>query len=222
MKTYRLSSGSERIAAVSVCACFALLMALLLYVLRGSLLTLLLTALAALLVAALLVFYAANLFRAACVPNPEERTLFVRGFPDETLDLTGAVCVKTVPLENGPVATRTLVFSDAAQEPVAVVPTFFTAHRGVQAEPLAAALARELGLAFLPSLEPWEYDKNARAEREKAAAQTRREARRARLKALKAKLSPGKAAEESEPASPEETEHTQAEDVNYDALDDLR
>lgn len=222
MKTYRLSSNSERVAAVTVSVAFALLMALLIYALRESLLALILTALAALLVAAVLVFYVANLFRAACIPNAEEKTLFVRGFPDETLDLSGAVSVKTVPLDGGPVATRTLIFSDAAQEPVAVVPTFFTARQGAQAEPLAAALAQELGLAFLSSLEPWEYDKNARAEREKAAAQTRKEARRARLGALKAKFSPGKAAEESKPASPEETAHIEADNVNYDALDDQR
>lgn len=227
MKTYRLSSASERIAAVAVSGLLVVLMALLLYALRGELLTLILVALAALLVAAGLAFYVANLFRAACTAAPREKTLSVRGFPDETLDLSGAVCVETVSRSSGPAATRTLIFSDADGETVASLPTFFAARQGAQAEPLAMALAGELGLEFKPSLEPWEYDREKRKEHEKEAAQARKEHQKAGFQAFKKKILRRPEAQTPAPGSGEdgspETEEwasPESDGVNYDALDD--
>lgn len=227
MRTHRLSSAAERISAVIVSAVLALLMGLLLYVFRREPLTLVLTGLAALLVAAVLAFYLMSLFRAACEADAQNKQLTIQGVPNDSVDLTQAVSVKTVPCTTGPISTRALVFSDSKGDPIATVPTFFTARQGAQAEPLAAALAQELGLDFQATLEPWEYDRKQRAEREKEAAQARAAARKEKLRALKANIFPGKAAETSVPASPEEDLPTQSdvsdlesEGINYDALDD--
>lgn len=227
MRIHRLSSAAERISAVIVTAVLALLMGLLLYAFRREPLTLVLTGLAVLLVAAVLAFYLMSLFRAACRADARKKELIIRGVPNDSLDLSQAVSVKTVPCGTGPISTRALIFSDSAGDPIATVPTFFTARQGARAEPLAAALAQELGLSFQPSLEPWEYDKKQRAEHEKEAARARAAARNEKLRALKAKIFPGKAAEPSVPASPEEDLPAQGEvsdlesgEINYDALDD--
>ena len=227
MRTHRLSSAAERVSAVIVSVVLALLMGPLLYAFHGEPLALVLTGLAALLVTAVLVFYLVSLFRAACEADTQNKRLTIRGVPNESVDLTQAVSVKTVPCGTGPISTRSLVFSDSKGDPIATVPTFFTARQGARAEPLAAALAQELGLSFQPSLEPWEYDKKQRAEHEKEAARARAASRNEKLRALKAKIFPGKAAEPSVPASPEEDLPAQGEvsdlesgGINYDALDD--
>lgn len=227
MNVHRLSSAPERISAVAVCTILTALMGLLLYVLRGEILTLILTGAAALLVAAVLVFYLMNLFKASCEADPGKKRLTVRGIPSDCLDLTQAASIKTVSCSTGPITTRTLIFSDCNGQQVAALPTFFTAHQGAQAEPLAALLAQELGLVFEPSLEPWEYDKAQRAEHQKQEAQARSDARKAKYRALKAKFSPRKAAEASVSASPEEELPAQggetvleSDGINYDALDD--
>lgn len=227
MRIHRLSSAAERISAAIVTAVLALLMGLLLYAFRREPLTLVLTGLAVLLVAAVLAFYLMSLFRAACRTDARKKELTVLGIPSDSLDLSQAVSVKTVPCGTGPISTRALIFSDSNGDPIATVPTFFTARQGARAEPLAAALAQELGLSFQPSLEPWEYNKKQRAEHEKEAARARAAARNEKLRTLKAKIFPGKAAEPSVPASPEKDLPAQGEvsdlesgEINYDALDD--
>lgn len=223
MNVHPLSSAAERTCAAIVTGVLTVLMVLLLCALRKEPLSLALIGFAAFLVAAALVFFLTSLFRASCRSVPESKCLLVRGLPDDTLDLSRAVAVKTTPCATGPVSTRTLVFSDGAGNPVATVPTFFTLRQGALAEPLAAALAGELGLTFLPSLEPWEYDKAKRAEHEKEVSAARRSARSAELRALKGKLFPKAAAD----ISPEEDSYAQdseafqqSDNINYDALDD--
>lgn len=227
MRIHRLSSAAERISAVIVTVVLVLLMGLLLYAFRREPLTLMLTGLAVLLVAAVLAFYLMSLFRASCRADTQKKELAIRGVPNDSVDLSQAVSVKTIPCGTGPISTRALIFSDSKGDPIATVPTFFTARQGAQAEPLAAALAQELGLNFQPSLEPWEYDKKQRAEHEKEAARAQAAARKEKLRALKEKIFPGMAAEPSVPASPEEDLPIQGDvsdlesgEINYDALDD--
>lgn len=228
MKTYRLSSPGERIAGTVISALLLLCMAFLLYVLRSDLLALIIVALAALFMGAVLVFYVGNLYKAACTPDPQAKTLAVKGFPDYTADLSGAVTLETTAYKHGPVATRVLVFSDENGEVVITLPTLFTSREGAQAEPLAIALSEDLGLTFQASLEPWEYDKQLRKAHEKEIAQAEKEARREKRRALKEKISLRKAtAGKPAPASPEEempmegnTYEPESDGINYDALDD--
>ena len=227
MKTYRLSSAGERIAGVTISAILILFMAFLLYALRSDPLALIIVAIAALLLCAVLIFYMMNLHIAACTPDAENKKLFVRGFPDYTLDLSQAVSLETVSYKNGPVATRILVFSDENGETIATLPTLFTIHEGAQAEPLAMELAEILGLAFKSSLAPWEYDKEKRKEHEKEVAQAEKEARRAEFQVLKAKILRKAKTSKPVPASPEEETPIEgniialeSDGINYDALDD--
>ncbi|MDD5863809.1 MAG: hypothetical protein PUD80_04125 [Firmicutes bacterium] len=228
MKTYRLSSASERVSAAVISGVLALLMGFLLYALREEPLTLVFTGVAALLVAAVLAFYLMSLFKAACEADGENMRLTVHGFPDDTIDLSRAASVKTSPCSTGPISTRALVFSDSDGNQIASVPTFFTSHQGAQAEPLAAKLAQELGIVFEASLEPWEYDKKCRAAHKKEAAQARADARRTNCRKWKAKRIPGKAETSVPSASRGENLPPQGDDadapdgINYDALDDER
>lgn len=227
MKKYRLFTAAEQISGILISLILVLCMVFLVFALRGDLLACLICIPACLLVAAGLGFYMANIFRAACIPHPEAGTLEVKGLPDCTLSMEGVVSLKTMAYKNGPVTTRTLVFSDRDDNVVHAVPTFFTAAQGAQAEPLAIALAQDLGLAFQPTLESWEYDREKRKQRQKDLAQEEKARRKARFRALKAKLlrkpeagEPAPGLREEEPSRWDSKEAENSDGINYDLLDD--
>lgn len=228
MKKYRLSSVSERIAGVCISGIMTLCMVALVIVLSGDVLSFLICLLCCLLVAAGLGLYVANLHKAACVPHPAERKIAVKGFPDYSVDLSEAVSLETAAYKNGPMATRTLVFADAKGEVVAAIPTFFTANQGAQAEPLAMELAQVLHLTFKPSLEIWEYDKEARKEHQKQLAEAEKAARIEKFRALKAKIlrmagagsMPTPTTPKEEKSDADDLEILESDGINYDALDD--
>lgn len=224
MKRYRLSGIGERIAGTLISAAMIVCMALLVVALRFELFSMILCLLASVTVAAILCFYVANLFKAACVPDPGKKRLTVKGFPDYEADLSETVSVETADYKTGPIATRVLLFKDAADAVTASVPTFFTANQGAQAEPLAMELAQALGIAFKPTLEPWEYDKEKRKEHEKELALAQKQKRAETLRRIKAKLLRKQAAGEPAPTLSEEEhfdfEPEVSDGINYDALDD--
>ena len=74
-----------------------------------------------------------------------------------TLDITDS----GITVKSGHVESRSLVFTDAEGDTVAIVPTYFTSNRGMRAEPMAKEMAADLGLAFQANVPEWEYDKEA-------------------------------------------------------------
>ena len=232
MKIHRLSSSTERITALCICAVLLLCMVFLVIALSADVFSFLICLFCSLLVAAGLIFYVVNLFKARCVALGAQRKLEVKGFPDYTVDLSEAVSLQTAPYKSGPGATRTLVFCDAQDEVVASVSTFFTVNQGAQAEPLAMQLAKELGLAFHSTLEVWEYDSEKRKEHMKEVAAKEKEARKAKFRALKARFLRMTGAGEPAPIISEEEvsdmvvfeemEEISGDGINYDALDDQK
>ena len=226
MKNFRLSSVQERISAVAISVILLSFMSLLLVLLRNDLLSFIICMIASLLVSAGLVFYVMNLFKAACIPHQEDQILEIKGYPGSFVHMNEVVCLETVAVKNGPVTTRTLVFTDANQQVIAAVPSFFTANAGAQAEPMAMELAKVLGISFKASLEPWEYDKQKRREHEKEVALAEKAERKKKIRALKAKLLRKSEADKSAPSPSEdvavfENSFEEVSDgVNYDALDD--
>jgi hypothetical protein len=126
--------------------------------------------------------------------------------------------------KSGSLATRMIVFYDEGNEVIASVPTFFFSRQGATAEPVAKEIAAALGLSFIPSLEPWEYDSKLRREHEKEVAQKEKETRKRKFQALKNKLLRRPNTETSAPSPLEEMDLNLFEDssdgINYDALDD--
>lgn len=224
MNKYSLSSPSDRIASTAISSLLTVLMIFLVFILRGDLLSLIIAALAAVLIAAVLIFYVVSLQKAACFPLAVEKKLHVLGLPDYTVDLAQAASVQTVAYNNGGLATRTLVFSDSQDEVIASVPTFFFSRQGAMAEPVAKEIAREMGLTFIPTLEPWEYDAALRREHEKEVALAEKEARKARFQALKNKILRRGSAEKPAATAPEEENvdyfEGESDGINYDAMDD--
>lgn len=227
MKNYRLSSPSERTAGLCISAIMLLCMVVLVMILRNDPLSFIICLLCCLLVVAGLGLYVANLLKTACVPHPANRTLTVKGFPDYTVDLSDAVSLETAAYKNGPLASRTLVFANDRGEVTAAIPTFFTANQGAQAEPLARELAEVLGLTFKPSLEIWEYDKQARKEHQKQLALEEKTARKEKFRALKAKIlrmtgagTPAPVITEEESSDGDDMEFHNSDGINFDALDD--
>lgn len=221
MRTYRLSSSSERIVGTVISLMVALVPGALVWLLRKDIMMLIIMALAGIIVIAMLVLYMVNIYKSACTPLPEERGLEVSGLLGCRLDLSQAVSVESRAMTSGPVTTRVIVFLDEKGEALETVPTFFTVHGGAEAEPLARDLARDLGLSFRETLEPWEYDPEARKAHEEALAAEQKAARREKIAKIKEKFSSGKARAGTEPTpAPKEENGSLEESINYDALDD--
>ena len=192
MKKYQLSTAAERTAGILFSVVIIAALIVLLFVLKDDLTVLLLTASGVVLVVGILVLYVLNVTKAACVADPETKTLRVMGFQERTIDLTKVACLETITVKSGHVESRSLAFTDAEGAVVAVVPTYFTSKRGVLAEPMAKEMAQDLGLEFRANVPAWEYDQEAMkihekevAEQEKADAKARKEARQ---KAKEAKI----------------------------------
>jgi hypothetical protein len=223
MKIYRLSSTAERLAAVLISVILILSMILLCCLFSRDAFSLIICALCSVLVSAALIFYVANIMKAAVIPQPDG-ILTVKGIDDTKVNISSAVLLETAALKTGPVATRTLIFRDEAGEVVTSVPAFFTSNQGAQAEPLAMELAEAMGLTFNATLEPWEYDRKLRKQHMKEVALEEKEQRRRKLRALKNKILRRAEPVEADPVPTEEEdlflETAATDDINYDALDD--
>lgn len=201
MKKYPLSTQAERIAGIAFSILTIAVLGLLLYALRSDLTILLLTFVGVSFVVVVLVLYMLNVTKAVIVYDPEGRTLNVQGFRERTIDLNKVACLQTLTVKSGHVESRSLAFSDAEGNVVAVVPTYFTSKRGVAAEPMAKAMAADLGIDFQANVPEWEYDEEARkaheievAKQEKEDAKKRREAKAAlRVAKLRKKYGQNKA-----------------------------
>ena len=223
MKIYHLSSTAERLVAVLISVILILSMILLCCLLSRDAFSLVICILCSVLISAALVFYVVNLMKAAVIPNTDG-ILTVKGIPDIRVNISEAVSLETAAMKTGPVATRTLIFRDAAGEVVASVPAFFTANQGAQAEPLAMELAEAMDLTFHATLDPWEYDKQLRKQHMKEVALEEKEQRRRRFRALKNKILRRAEPVETDPIPAEEEdlicEPTADDGINYDAMDD--
>lgn len=184
MKKYPLSTKAERIAGIAFSILAIAVLCLLLYALRSDLTILLLTSVGVAFVVVVLTLYMMNVTKAVIVYDPEGRKLKVQGFRERTIDLNKVACLQTLTVKSGHVESRSLAFSDAEGNMVAVVPTYFTSKRGVAAEPMAKAMAADLGIEFQANVPEWEYDEEARkaheievAKQEKEDAKKRREAK---------------------------------------------
>lgn len=190
MKKYPLSTPAERIAGVAFSIIMIAVMGLLLYALRNDLTILILIGLGVVVVVGTLILYVMNVAKAACVYDPKTNVLRVLGFRERTIDLNKVTCLQTITVKSGHVESRSLAFSDADENVVAIVPTYFTSKRGVLAEPMAKKMAEELGLEFQANVPAWEYDEEARkihevevAKQEKEDAKARREGRKKLMEA---------------------------------------
>ena len=186
MKKFQLSTPAERRTGILFAVIMTVVMAALLYALRGDLVILLLTAVGVVPVVIILGLYVMNVAKAACYPDKEKQILRVTGFQERTIDLSRAACLETITVKSGHVESRSLAFSDAEGGVVAIIPTYFTSRRGVLAEPMAMELAKELNLEFHANVPAWEYDEKAREEHEKEVAQQEKEDAKKRREAKKA------------------------------------
>lgn len=187
MKTFPLSTPSERTAGIAFSIVMSAVLLVLLWALRGNLGLLICIGLFVLLIIALLAVYVISVLKAVCIPHPEEKKLEVRGLPNRVIDLSTATTLETVAVKNGQSEGRMLVFSDAEGNVVAKIRTYFTSQRGVLAEPMSIELAKVLGLEHHANVPEWEYIPEKRAEHEKQIAEEQKKAAKERAKA-RAKL----------------------------------
>lgn len=183
MKEFQLSSPKERTAGILFSAVITVCFLVLLFILWGSWTMFAFAALGSVLLIGLLGFYTLSITRAKCIWDPEKKTLEVRGFPSYTLELSKAVLLQTSARRSGQIVGRVMIFSDADEQVLAVVPTLFTSKQGILAEPMARELAAVMGIEFKQNVPEWEFDKEAFKqhlkevnEQEKAEAKARRQA----------------------------------------------
>ena len=162
MKKYPLSSPKERAVGIAFSLIIIAIMGLLLYALRNDTMMLLLVGIGVLLVTIILCLYMLNVVKAVIVYDSLTRVLKVKGFAERTIDLSGVTLLQTITVKSGHVESRSLAFSNAEGDVVAIVPTYFTSNRGMAAEPMAMQMAKELGIEFQANVPKWEYDKEAR------------------------------------------------------------
>ncbi len=206
MRTIRLSSPSERKSAWGLAAIIALLVIVIMCSLPGGIGYFVLVSLCSLFAVALAAVYLAASIKAA-VEIDGESHLRIHGLVSDTVDYSGAVLVKTVPVSSGLLRSRSIVFCDSQGETVCTVPTMFTAHEGVMAEPAAMELAKLLGLDFEATVERWKYDKDAMREHKAEEKRQKKERRRHRKG-------------DASPAENTVEKKEESDGVNYDALDD--
>ena len=188
MKEFQLSTRLERIAGVVFGLIMIGAMGLLVYALRSQTLLMVLCGLFALLLSVLLVFSVISILKAKCIYNPETKTMEVRGYRTYTVDLSTAVLLQTLARKNGQTMSRVLIFSDAEENVIATIPTMFTTKQGLQAEPMAKEMAKELGIGFQGNVPEWEYDKEKYEEHLKEEAEAAKAARKERAELRKKKL----------------------------------
>ena len=182
MKEFQLSTPRERITGISVSAVAVVCFGILLFALRNNVTMLIICALAVLLLTVLLVFYVLSILKSKCILDPEKKTLEVIGYPSYTKDISNAVLLQTVGRKSGHAMTRVLVFSDAEEKIIAVVPTLYTYRQGLLAEPMAKEMAAFLGIGFKENIPAWEYDKEKAKEHEKEEAEREKQERAERKK----------------------------------------
>lgn len=162
MKKYPLSTSGERLGGIIFSVGMIAVLAFLIYILRDNLLIMLVTAFGVLGVTVTLILYVLNVSKAAVVFDSKTRKLEIYGFRTRTIDLEQVSCLQTIPVKSGHVESRSLAFTNANGNVVAIVPTYFTSNRGMGAEPLAKQIAADLGIDFQENVPEWEYNKEAR------------------------------------------------------------
>ena len=189
MKTYRLSTAMERATSVVFVAIALAGFGLLLYSLRNRLGLMIICGIFIAMIAFLLITYVVNAMKAACIIDMTTKTMEVRGLANYTADLSTATLLQTIPQKGAQATIRVLVFSDAEDKIVAKVPTMFSFKSGLQAEPMAKEMAKDLGIAFKQNVPEWEYDKEKYKEHEKEVAeQQKREAKERRQKRIQKRI----------------------------------
>ena len=181
MKEFRLSTSADRVTGISIAAATIVCLGLLVFSLRDQMGLMILCGLFGLLIAVLLVCYVVNVLRAACIVDMENQSMEVRGTVNFTVDISKVVSMRTAANRMGHTVTRVLVFTDAEDQTVATVPTLFLSRQGVQAEPMAKEMAKELGIEFVDTVPLWEYDEEAgKQHRKEVAEQQKREVKERR------------------------------------------
>ena len=188
MKEFPLSTPTERIMGISFSIVFIAILGGLLYMLREYTAMLILSGLFSLILAALLVFYMISVTKSTCFVDKENMVLEVKGLPSYTKDISSAVLLQTVSRRSGHAMTRVLIFSDAEEKIIAVVPTLYTSKRGLMAEPMAKEMAAYLGIEFHANVPAWEYDKEAMKIHEQEEAEREKQERKERIARRRQKL----------------------------------
>ena len=188
MKEFQLSTSKERIAGISFSVVMIVSFFCLLFAVRNNTMLLLFTGLGVVLMTASMVFYIVSILKSVCIVDTEKKILEVKGYPSYTKDVSSAVLLETLPRKSGHTVTRVLVFSDAQENVVAVVPTLYTFKQGALADPMAKEMADALGIEFRRNVPEWQYDKakyqehlKEEEEQEKRDRKERQEMRRKKL-----------------------------------------
>lgn len=189
MKEFRLSTPIERTVSAVFVAVMVTCFGLLIYTLRAQTGLAIACGVGVFLISAMLVIYVINVMKAACIVDAANKTMKVCGISSYTVDLSNAVLLQTLPRKGGQATIRVLVFSDAEEKIIATIPTMFSFRQGIQADPMAKEMAKELGIEFKQNVPDWELDKEKYKEHQKEVAEQEKiEARERRQKRMQMRI----------------------------------
>lgn len=141
----------------------------------------------------LLLIYTYAVFSCAVLVDRSGMLITVKGMQHQEINISGVASVDTAQVTTGSLTTRVIRLLDSGGLPVASISTMVLTGGGVKNEPLAKRLAAAIGAEFIPTLEPWRYDKAARKKRDAEERAAKREATR------KSKVRRGAAKSEAPP-----------------------
>lgn len=188
MKEFQLSTPKERISGISFSVAMIAAFLVLLYALRNNTMMLLFALVGVVVLTATMIFSIVSITQSRCIVDTEKKIIEVKGYPSYTKDVSNAVLLETLPRKSGHAMTRVLVFSDANENVVAVIPTLYTYKQGILADPMAKEMADALGIEFRRNVPEWEYDKEKYQEHLKEEAEQEKRDRKERQELRKKKL----------------------------------
>lgn len=188
MKEFQLSTPKERVAGISFSVAMIVAFFVLLFAVRKNTMLLIFTGIGVVLLTATMVFYIVSILKSKCIVDTEKKVLEIKGYPSYTVDVSTAVLLETLPRKSGHAMTRVLVFSDANENVVAVVPTLYTYKQGALADPMAKEMAEALGIEFRRNVPEWQYDKSKYQEHLKEEAEQEKIERKERMEMRRKKL----------------------------------
>lgn len=188
MKEFQLSTSKERLGGITFSVVMIVAFFVLLFAVRHNPMLLIFTGIGVLLLTAAMVFYIISITKSLCVVDTEKKVLEIKGYPSYTVDVSTAVLLETLPRKSGHAMTRVLVFSDANENVVAVVPTLYTYKQGALADPMAKEMAEALGIEFRRNVPEWQYDKSKYQEHLKEEAEQEKIERKERMERRRKKL----------------------------------
>lgn len=222
MTKISLSNSDNKAFCVAGDIIMAAIISALIYFTRNSLALLIGAIVLSAFVLLLLALYTIVNFNSYLIIDNNNRKITLVQMRETDFDCANVKSITTQPTQIGNRATRLLNFLDENNESLFKITTLISSNEGAKVELIAIQLSEILQINFIPTVEKYKYDKQARKERDAKLAQIAAEEKRERKAKKYAKKHglPYNPPSKEKPSEELPSAVIQEPDVNYDELDD--